>query len=41
VETRSQKPAIIGSWGFIISLNKMVAKDPLDNENSTTFPCKE
>jgi hypothetical protein len=31
----------MGSEGFIISLNKIVAKDPLDNENSTMSSCDE
>ena len=30
-----QKPAAIGSVGFIISRNKIVANEPRDNENST------
>ena len=32
-----QNPAAIGLAGFIISLNKIVAKEPRDNENSTLF----
>ena len=32
-----QNPAAIGLVGFIISLNKIVAKEPRDNENSTLF----
>ena len=32
-----QNPAAIGLAGFIISLNKIVAKEPRDNENSILF----
>ena len=33
----SQNPARIGSLGFMISLNSIVANEPRDNENSTLF----